>query len=211
MELAYAKERQAVVDKYIRLQGWYEQVAVNIRTNKVYEGYEDEWSVRSDDDPLNEFDGGKFWMSCLDAELRILEEKYGKKVGRKHMWIGINPQCKDMKECYDTMIKMIEKHSYFDKSLWCVEAHTEKGYRPHIHLMIETKAKPHRIIETIAKNFKCSKNFVECKNYKNDILYNEHVQYILGNKTDNKLQFVDADKKEREDEGIPHYINNHIV
>ena len=53
------------------------------------------WSVRSDDDPLNEFDGGKFWMSCLEAELRILEEKYGKKVGRKHMWVGIYPQCKD--------------------------------------------------------------------------------------------------------------------
>ena len=211
MELAYAKERQAVVDKYIKLQGWYDQVAVNIRQNKRYEGYEHEWEPREEDDPLNDFDGGKFWMSCLEAELRILEEKYGKKIGRKHMWVGINPQCKDMKECYDIMIKMTEKHSYFDKSLWCVEAYTEKGYRPHIHLMMETKAKPHRIIETIAKNFKCSKNFIECKNYKNDILYKEHTDYIQGYKTDNKLEYVDSDRKERIQEGIPQYINNYLV
>jgi len=211
MELAYAKERQAVVDKYIRLQGWYEQVAANIRSNRVYEGYEDQWSERADDDPLNEFDGGKFWMSCLDAELRILEEKYGKKIGRKHMWIGINPQCRDMLECYDTMNKMIEKHSYFDKSLWCVEAHTEKGYRPHIHLMMETKAKPHRIIETIAKNFKINKNFIECKNNKNDNLYTEHIQYIKGEKTDSKLELVERDRTERNMEGIPQFINNHFV
>lgn len=211
MELAYSKERQMIVDKYLRLQGWYMEVADNVRKNKKFDGHEDEWKPREPDDPLNEFDGGKFWMSCMETELKLLEEKYGMKVGKKHMWVGINPQTKDMKECYDITIKMLEKHNYFEKVLWCVEAHTDQGYRPHVHMMIETKAKPHRIIETISKNFKCSKNFVECKNYKNGVLYNEHIQYIQGNKTDNKLENVERDRQERNEEKIPHYINNGLI
>lgn len=97
---------------------------------------------------------------------------------------------------------MFQPESY----LMCIEQNTSKGVRPHIHLMLETKVRPARIIEQLAKHFKIQKPSVDLKKYSHSILWDEYINYIKGNKKDEKLEDVRRDVQDRTSLGIPQYL-----
>lgn len=203
MELAYARERQQLVDKYLRLKPWYEgDLQRTIRAAKSDEN----------PDPITnraEWSGTEFWEQCFNAELNKLTTQYEKYIDPvddgevRYMWVGIDPDIKiypDMLSLYKRLNEL-EKYSF----LAVVEGHTEKGYRPHIHMILFTTIRPNRIIKNFSKFFKCKENFIEAKNNKK--FYKEKLDYVNGKKTANKMKYVEADKKERKENNIPDIID----
>lgn len=218
MDLAYAREKQIIVDKYIRLKPWYEgdlqrtvrhRYAFSITTG----GYTEE---RPDPDPIPDrenWDGTKFWKQCFESELNKLErcyypqQKEDPNDKKKYMWVGINPETTKyptIQSLYDSLISLEDKTQIKYKAV--VEAHTEGGYRPHIHMILFTEVRPCRIIDTFSKHFKCAKNFVDAKNMK--AFYEEKLNYIKGIKIKEKKEFVEKDKKERDESNIPHLVES---
>jgi len=221
MLIAYGKEKREIVDKYIRLKPWYVgDLQKSIRAKQTID-YLNNTQPREADDPLpnrTEWSGEVFWEQCLNAELNKLNLAYEKYLPNddkvKYTWVGINPSI----EHYPTMLSLylqLEKLTVPNNSInvnrrcdWkyeaVVEGHTKQGYRPHIHMILYTKIKPGRIVDSFSKHFKCEKNFVEVKNMKS--FYHEKKNYIRGKKDDSKIKYVEQDKKEREDNNIPHLI-----
>lgn len=71
-------------------------------------------------------------------------------------------------------------------------------------MILMTHQKPSAIIKKFAKHFNCSNNAIEAKNWTS--LYDERMAYIRGEKITEKLELVEADKKERITNDIPHLI-----
>jgi len=203
MYLAYTKEKQQCVDKYLRLKPWYEgDLQRTVRTTKP----------DSLPDPITErssWSGTVFWESCFKAELNKIEQQYSTLLAPKDairfMWVGIDPDITIYPNMLSLFNRLKELSSRFNFQA-VVEAHTENGYRPHIHMILFTKDRPNRIVSTFSKFFKCKPNFIEAKNMKQ--FYQEKLEYIKGNKTASKLKYVEADKKERKDLGILDLIDS---
>lgn len=141
--------------------------------------------------------------------------KYDCLSGPSHYWIGINPYetSEDIDNdkilpLFQKMEQSVRKHKMFNKGyLYCIEAHTEGGIRPHIHLMIkDTQPKQSRVIETLAKVFNCEKHFIQVKKFTDGTLYSEHLKYIKGEKQESKEEFVQNDLKILSHLNIPKYL-----
>lgn len=149
-----------------------------------------------------------------NQRIKKISEKYESFSGKSHLWVGINPPQEKytLIELYQHMQEVTNrpKIAFFREGyMWSIEQNTSGGVRPHIHLMLlDTKVKPSRVIETLAKSFDLAKNSIECKRHFADHLYNVHIDYIKGIKTEEKDENVKKDKQDRETLGIPDYINN---
>jgi len=149
----------------------------------------------------------KFFAIALSK----LKARYEKLEGKTHYWIGINPppDSLTMLELYEKMEKLVKKNKFFQEGyIYCLENYTKAGERPHVHMMLTTKTKPHRIIETLAEYFDIKRNFIDLTKYRHDILFNQHVKYIKGDKIEEKAAYVLKDKELLEDLGIPKYLGN---
>lgn len=169
--------------------------------------------------PLPEFDGHAFWADCYETEKKKIlsrQENYfcksrGYDITDKHFWIGINPVPIQKKE---KNFKMINLYTIFKNSSvikkWnyeaVIEAYTDEGYRPHMHMILFSPLHhPNRIIKTLSKLFQCDPNFIDCKtDYKLQI----HKNYIRGNKTETKLGHIHDDNQERIEYNIPHLLSS---
>lgn len=210
MLVAYAKEKQQIVDKYIRLKPWYEgdlQKSVRERNSLQNE---------TEPDPITnrpEWSGTEFWEQCFNAELKQLNlayEKYFPKNNEadddniKYTWVGINPDIKEYPTMLSLYNRLKELPKIFQHFEAVVEGHTKNGYRPHIHMVLFTKVKPYRIVQTLSKFFKCQPQFVEVKNYKK--FYSEKIDYIRGKKDKEKMPYVLKDREERLENNIPNTL-----
>jgi hypothetical protein len=143
-----------------------------------------------------------------EYDLAKLKEKYGRSLGKteKYYWIGINPY--KLNEQIP-MKELQEKMRNFTQRTWCsnviynIEAHTDKGYRVHCHMLVISNVKRHRIIEQLSKYLKTEPNFIDVNQY--NYGYNERIQYIKGIKTDKKMENVQKDKEQRIEEEILDY------
>jgi len=107
------------------------------------------------------------------------------------------------------MEEVVRKFKFMQSGyLYCLEQHTSTGVRPHVHLMLSCSAKPHRVIDTLAKYFKIPKNFIDLKRYSNNVLFDEHVKYIQGHKKLEKQEFVALDIKELESLQLQKFYGN---
>lgn len=136
--------------------------------------------------------------------------KYDCLTGQSHYWVNINPPTGShtVLQLYQKMQKITTRYKLFNKGfLYCIENFTEGGQRPHIHCMVlDTSIKKHRILETLAKSFGCELNFIHVVKYTDGILYQEHVEYIKGNKKSSKIEFVENDLKILSEYNIPKYL-----
>lgn len=155
-----------------------------------------------------------FITKHLTKSLTILKKKHYPKLeespaASSHAWIGINPPHGiTIVELYQLTEQLVNKYKWASCHAYCVEAHTDNGYRPHIHMMVRTKEKPYRLISHISKHFSVAPNFIECKTFHKGVLFGEHYDYITGHKTDHKNSNVKADQEERETLGIPQFVQN---
>jgi len=133
---------------------------------------------------------------------------------KSHLWIGVNPppDTITLSQLHKRLMTALSKYKWIqpESYLAVVEANTEGGYRPHIHLLITSYdkplEKPNRVITALSTHFNISKNSIDCKPYHKGLLYQEHVDYIDGNKRDSKKDNVELDRREREEFKIPHII-----
>ena len=201
----YHMEKKKLIESFDNRKPFFTgELQASVRRPFTYD-FEGNKIPRSEEDYIEDrenWDGLSFWFDCFQTELRKLDREYDKylpKPAKKYMWIGINPQYKTMLELYNDLKKL-----KLDKYVACVEAHTEQGYRPHIHMLYTGHHKPYRIIEKLSKHFNCKTNFIEAKNYTK--YYDEKISYIRGEKTDDKIQYVEKDKIERKKDNIPDYV-----
>jgi len=197
MEKMYQIEKDKIMRNHLERKSWFLGPLQEQMRKSTIE------FLPKDLDENNEWCGSKYWLSCLQAELKLLENKYSEYLPKrdiaKYMWIGINPKYDDMKSLYDKL-QTLPLGDYTAT----VEGHTKEGYRPHIHMLLITHHKPYRIIDKLAAHFKCEKNFIEAKNYTK--YYDEKMNYLKGEKIDEKKVYVEKDIKERDESGIPHLI-----
>lgn len=155
----------------------------------------------------------KMVYEALHDDLKNLRAEFERIEGRTHYFIGINPpKSINMEDLYQQMLQMINKFKMFhpDNYLMCIEQNTSNGIRPHIHLMLETKVRPARIIEQLAKHFKIDKPSIDLKKHSHSIMWDEHINYIKGKKKDEKMADVQQDVQDRTALGIPQYLGELI-
>ena len=151
----------------------------------------------------------------VKEQIAKINYKYDCLTGPSHYWVGINPLPKTdepdsslLLPLFSKMEQCVRRHKMFNKGyLYCLEAHTNEGFRPHIHLVItDTKVKQSRVIETLAKSFNCDKHFIQVKKFTDGVMYPEHLKYIKGEKQDSKEELVENDLKILTGLNIPKYI-----
>ncbi len=199
-------ESKEIAERMLRLQGFFgsPEFLHAFKQHCKINGTEPHPSIVDID---GNFDPQKLVMDIGEYDYKQLGMKYDKYLKKeepnKHRWIQISPDPIRFK----TMLELYKHFSQInlDDFIGCVEAHTENGYRPHIHMMLfDMHTRPNRIIKKLSNYFECKENFIHCK-ISTD--FKRNYEYINGNKCNEKKCFVDSDKSERERDGIPHVID----
>mgnify|MGYP000052498848 CR=1 FL=1 len=159
--------------------------------------------------------------NCLKRDLDIAHKRIFRPLEESdtimpsHLWVGINPPPGQytMLKIHDLTKAVVKKYKWLEDSAWCVEAHTDGGYRPHIHLMVSynrNKIRSNAVIRMLSNSYKVEKHSIECKTYLNGNLNGEHIDYIMGLKSDEKKENVLSDISERNSLNIENYYLNGI-
>jgi len=120
--------------------------------------------------------------------------------------IGFNHQTYTISQC----VKVIESILTFDWILSCravFEFYRENGEHPHVHFYITSCIKYRsKIIEKLwatkgIKQVCLKKSFIDCKN-----ALEYHKKYIMLNKTESKLPYIEKDKIWRLENSIPEFF-----
>lgn len=126
-----------------------------------------------------------------------------------HMWIGVNPPIDktkhSMQKLWALALELPKKYKWMNHSLFCIESHTNGGYRPHLHIFTLGHEKLNRITKALSNHFQVATQSINHAAHKNGHLYEEHKKYILGDKATCKMDDVEADQKERLELGIPDF------
>lgn len=83
----------------------------------------------------------------------------------------------------------------------------------HAHLLVDKthkQTRPSQIVRDLARHFSLAPNFIDVKGSKDDDLNTLRLAYINGDKTDDKMEDVEDDIREREKLNIPHVFNNSL-
>ena len=109
------------------------------------------------------------------------------------------------------IVDSIKEKDWIKRIAWVHEYYTAKGNHPHTHMIMTTHKKftPRRLAETIwaTKNLKkyCeAMNFVQVEKdmYRTWI---DRLDYIVGNKREEKIDLLDLDRQWRSQNQIPEY------
>lgn len=202
-------EKLVWVNTKNRIQRENEQMFNNLRDIGLFDKYPDLGTIEEAEE------------KSLKRSLEISNKRIFKPLEEtdtiqpSHLWIGINPppgQYTMVKLCQMTQ-GIVKKYKWLEHNAWCVEAHTAGGYRPHIHLMVSydtNKVKPVRVIQMLSNSYKVEKPSIDCKTYLHGNLHGEHMDYIMGLKSDEKKDDVLSDISERNSEKIQNYYLNGI-
>lgn len=198
MESFYIKERRALEDEYLRYKQNWETLFPDGMV-------QEDGTVIALDDILQ-----RLVYEGLRKEVEKLQVKHDKQAGRTHHWIGINPPPKQytLETLYEAMSEGIGKYNMFEEGsyMYTLEQHTSGGIRPHIHLFLISNQRPARIIDLLAKHFKIPKPSIDLKTYRKSILWKEHIEYIMGNKKEEKQENVEQDNIDKQNVNIPKYL-----
>eukprot|EP01052_Picozoa_sp_SAG31_P043069 SAG31_NODE_7058_length_1800_cov_122.113463_1_plen_199_part_00 len=183
---------------------------------KYYKEFEDNlknigWKP-DEDSPHETLEDFIKWM--YDDSERKIKERWNKAENKKYKWIGINPyplienieECElKIKQLYNLLKSKCITTCWLQQCAWTVEAFTESGMRPHIHMIVITNVRPSRIIEQFSKTFKCEKNMIEVNSM--TFGYEDKLKYLNGIKKETKMPLVLNDKELRDKLEIPHIYN----
>lgn len=165
-------------------------------------------------DQLYDFTIDAYFQKQVEGALYHFEKRYAlpdePMSNRNHHWIGINPppDSISLKELYSLTDRATKKYKFLSKYAYVAEAHTENGFRPHIHMMAITDEKPNRVITALANHYAVERSSIHCKAFKKGHLFGEHYDYITNLKTDSKDMYVQADINERNANDITHFSSN---
>lgn len=111
----------------------------------------------------------------------------------QYRWITITlPKEYTPLEVHKKMSSLV-KNKPFRNHAYCYEfTGKEAQYHPHIHFLYEKFDKPNRDDKAICRKFNIKDNFIHKMNINENNL-NEKLQYIFGNKQEDKLEQVELD------------------
>lgn len=117
--------------------------------------------------------------------------------------IGFNHQTWSIQKCV-SVIENILSFDWINKAKAVFELYRVNGEHPHVHILLESVLPKSKILEKIwatkgIKKVVLSKSFIDYKS-KNQ----SHDNYINGQKTDEKMKYVQMDSEWREKNNIPH-------
>ena len=126
--------------------------------NRLYELYPLESFSTEFGETISEFIN-KITINSLKAR----EKSLFSLDNQSHLWIGINPPpgSVTMRQLFDLTVTACSKFKMLDEHAFCVEANTDGGYRPHIHMMCPVGTRPARGVQQLSFN-----------NYPNILRYN---------------------------------------
>ena len=210
MNALYNLEKKKLVEDFDRYRGWWRELEPYMRS-KVRPvsdfqgniiGYED----KEEHLLTPEWDADAEHLKFFKQSMEKLIIKYNFKDlsgdRLKHMWVMISPDPKKYTSIEHLFLHLGDM-KISEKYIATVEAHTKEGYRPHIHMILYSNRRPNRIVAQFSKHFDCKTNFIECKTSYNHSI---NLKYLNGDKQDEKKEYVEADRVERENNSIPHLI-----
>lgn len=152
--------------------------------------------------------------NCYTNDLNWVEEKEKirlkllqklKTSSRHFVTIGFNHQIWSIKKCVE-VIQTIMSFDWITKGKAVFELHRINGEHPHCHILFESILPKSKILEKIwatkgIKKVVLSKSFIDYKSENHN-----HQNYINGQKTDEKMKYVQMDQNWRESNDIPQFF-----
>jgi hypothetical protein len=152
----------------------------------------------------------EFAKKCLVSDLdwkkkseKLLNELYFTQPTKHFVTIGFNHQTWTVGKCV-ALIQNILTFDWITGAKCVFEKHRENGEHPHVHLLIDSILPKSKILEKIwaAKGIKklvLKKSFID---YKPAMDY--HEKYILGDKQEAKIPYIEKDRIWRQENQINH-------
>lgn len=129
-------------------------------------------------------------------------------LGKWFVTIGFNHQTFDPKQVKLFISNLFTLKFFDDGSFGVFEYYRANGEHPHIHICLKTSVKTKsQIVQQIfrsknASKFILNKNFIDVKPFEK-----YHDEYLAGNKTEDKMSFVERDKSWRFENNYPDIFN----
>lgn len=144
---------------------------------------------------------------CLkDLDDQVKEIVFGK----AYRWLTIAlPNSYTPKKVFEKISQLV-KNKPFKEYLYCMEfAGKDGNYNPHIHLLYRKIDKPNRDDKAICRKFKIEDHFIHKVNISENNL-NEKIEYIVGNKKQEKMDQVERDIKILKENNLKKYYYNNF-
>lgn len=121
--------------------------------------------------------------------------------------IGFNHQTWSVAKCKKVIEKILAM-DWVKKAKANFELYRENGEHPHVHFMIETDIPRSKILDKLwrpryVKDVVLARNFIDIKPAEI-----HHNNYIMLNKTEHKMKYIDKDIEWRKKNDIPDYEKN---
>lgn len=123
--------------------------------------------------------------------------------------IGFNHQTFEVSRAV-AFIKAISALEWVQDFKAVLETHRENGIHPHCHMYIKTELPKSKIVDKVnrskgANKLILARNFIDVKPW-----CDYHADYIVGNKKDDKIKYVELDKQWRIQNNVPHLFGKSL-
>jgi len=149
------------------------------------------------------------WQNKKSDIIKDAQEMFGTPEHDTNEWfvtIGFNHQAFTPVKAHNYVMKLFQKEFVTD-AYGAFEIHTENGEHPHFMFYLKTDCKSKgRVVDRIFQSAG-SKNLILAKNFINVQPFQQrHIEYIKGNKSEDKMGFVTADRFWRNANNLPEII-----
>lgn len=126
--------------------------------------------------------------------------------GRKHIWITISAKTGMKPEVFEARCILFANRKFMRKCKWVIEFFSEQspeGGNLHVHMLTEGYCKPSQLVKWASEHFGVPSNLID-HDYKSAFKYQARMDYLLGQKSEIKNDYVIKDRLWRDDMGFQH-------
>lgn len=144
------------------------------------------------------------WMKEKNEMKMLILKRVNAKTSH-FVTIGFNHQTWSIDKCVK-VIETIMSFDWIEKGKAVFELHRANGQHPHCHFLIDSILPKSKILEKLwatkgIKKIVLNKSFIDYKSENHN-----HRNYINGQKTEDKMEYVRMDEKWREANNIPQFF-----
>jgi len=205
----YKKDHLAWIDvKKFKPEGWVPSAQFPSYYSQMSQMYYDGWFIQHKT-AYTYYKDDYDYLATRCSILERAKDMFGDAGQDGNEWfvtIGFNHQVFTPLRAHNYVMSLFKK-SFVTDAYGAFEFHTETGEHPHFMFYLKTDCKSKgRVVDRIFQSAG-SRNLILAKNFINVQPFQQrHVDYINGNKTDNKMEFVLADRLWRNANNLPEII-----
>lgn len=201
-------------NKGYRPKGWQQTpqyMSYYDQMNQMY--YSSDAVIKSQKSAYLWFRDDYRWQNCKSDIKQQAEDLFGKGDADVNEWfvtIGFNHQTFDPQKAHSYVTKLFEKEFVID-AYGTFEFHTETGEHPHFMFYLKSDCKTKgRVVDRIfqsagSKKIILGKNFIDVRRFEA-----RHTDYLNGNKSEDKMLYVQQDIAWRAVNNLPTIIKKNI-